>query len=174
MDYSDLLERMMHRDTDAFLEMTDRYGWTLYNAIRRKYPDKMEADRIYNETMQQFYCSLQNPNCEDPLEALLCAWAEYVSGKKGFLSEMLGDGAMEEPPAIQARRLKDPFMELPEKRRPKFRSFIGVMIVVAVMCACCWIFIGFLMERGVIPFYDFGYSWFCSQVENWLSSWHIV
>jgi len=41
MSYSNLLERIMQRDTDAFLELTDRYGWALYSFIRRKYPNKI-------------------------------------------------------------------------------------------------------------------------------------
>lgn len=37
MSYNDLLQQMMQRDSDAFWEFTDRYGWTLYSSIRKKY-----------------------------------------------------------------------------------------------------------------------------------------
>lgn len=46
MSYCDLLERMMQKDTDAFLELTDRYGWALYSEIRKKYPNQETADKI--------------------------------------------------------------------------------------------------------------------------------
>jgi len=174
MSYSDLLERMMQRDADAFLEMTERYGWTLYNAIRQKYSDKAEADRIYDETMQQFYRCLQNPNCEDPMEALLCAWAEYVSGKKGFLREMLQDDQLEAPPAVQAHRLMQSHFDLPEKRQNRIGSFLFVFLMLLILAGCTWIIVGFLMERNILPFVDFGYSWFCAMVENWLQSLNIV
>ena len=71
MSYCELLERMMQRDTDAFLELTDRYGWSLYSEIRRKYSNRETADRIYDETMQQFYRSLQNPSCDDHYDSAL-------------------------------------------------------------------------------------------------------
>ena len=129
MSYCDLLERMMQKDTDAFLEMTDRYGWALYSDIRKKYPNKADADRIYDETMQYFYHCMQNPNCEDPMEALLCAWAEYVSGKKGFLREMLQDDQLEAPPAVQAHRLMQSHFDLPEKRQNRIGSFLFVFLM---------------------------------------------
>lgn len=174
MSYSDLLDRMMQRDSDAFLEMTDRYGWTLYNAIRRKYPDKSEADRIYNETMQQFYLALQNPNCEDPMEALLYAWAEYVSGKKGFLAEMLRDEPLETPPAVKVRRLRESPGEFLEKKNHGFGMILVILVMLLVLTVCCWILIGFLMEQGILPYRDYGYSWFCTSVDTWLRSFNII
>lgn len=174
MHYSDLLERMMHRDTDAFLEMTERYGWTVYNAIRQKYPNQDEADRIYQDTMQQFYSSLQYPDCEDPMEALLCAWAEYVSGKKGFLAQMLQEDVLEAPPALQAQRLMQPQFSLPETRKYRTGTVFMILLILLILAGCAWIIAGFLMQQGILPFWDLGYSRFCSLVEGWLQSLHIV
>lgn len=58
MSYNDLLQQMMQRDSDAFLEFTDRYGWTLYSSIRKKYANKVDADKVYHETMQQLWSCL--------------------------------------------------------------------------------------------------------------------
>lgn len=55
MSYTDLLERIQRNDSNAFLDLTDRYGWAVYSAIREKYPDKETAANIYNETMNSFY-----------------------------------------------------------------------------------------------------------------------
>ena len=177
MSYSDLLERMMERDSDAFLEMTDRYGWALYSEIRKVHPDKTEADAVYQETMQQFYRSLQNPNCSDPLEALLCAMSEHIAYRKGFLmvpSEEADWDPAEAPPAVKAQRLMAMQTEAPEKRRNWFGTIIAFLFVTLVLAFGAWIIAGFLMEQGILPFWDLGYSWFCSTVEQWLLSMNLI
>ena len=171
MSYSDLLDRMMHQDTDAFLEMTDRYGWALYSAIRKVHPDKEDADKIYQETMQQFYRCLQNPDCEDPMEALLAAWADHIAYRKG-LRMVISDAEQfvlsDEPPAVKARRLVQPQSPLPEKRKNWFVGIIGAVLLLIVLTASVWVIVGFLMETGVLPYLDLGYTWFCSLIEQWL------
>lgn len=174
MSYSDLLERMMLRDTDAFMEMTDRYGWSLYSAIRQKYPDKADADRIYNDTMQQFYSCLQNPGCDDPMEALLCAFAEYVSGKKGFVSDLLRDDESEAPPVVRVQRLMEPQLAFSEKREIRFKSVLSGALVMLLLAIAAWIIAGFLMEQGMLPYYDLGYSWFCAMADVWLQHLNIL
>lgn len=177
MSYSDLLERMMHRDSDAFLEMTDRYGWALYSEIRKAYPDKEDADKVYQETMQQFYRCLQNPNCDDPLEAILCAMADQVAYRKGILvdpTEAEPFDFSEAPPAIKAQRLMEMHNSVPEKRKSKIGVFFGTLILLPVMAFCIWVIVGFLMEQGIIPFCDLGYIWFCSLVEQWLMSMNLI
>ena len=79
MSYSDLLDRMKENDPGAFLELTDRYGWPLYAFIRRKYSDNGAAEKLYNDTMNRFYHSLSDSSAEDPLEALLLAFADQLS-----------------------------------------------------------------------------------------------
>ena len=174
MSYSDLLDRMMERDTDAFMEMTDRYGWSLYNAIRKKFPDKAQADRIYNDTMQQFYDCLRRSDYEDPMEALLCTFAEFISGKKGFVSQILSEDALEMPPAVQVDRLMETSFEFPEKKKIRFGTVLSAIILVPVLAVSVWIIVGFLMHLELIPFYDFGYSWFCALAENWLLQLNII
>lgn len=169
MSYSDLLERMMHRDTDAFLEMTDRYGWALYSTIRSVYPDKTEADTIYHETMHQFYQSLQNPTCEDPLEALLCALADHVAYRKGFdmaLSDTDPLDPSEPPPEVKIRKLVEMQAAVPQRNKNWFAViFVGTLLAAALLMSI-WIIIGFLMHQGVLPFIDLGYSVFCAFVEE--------
>ena len=173
MSYNDLLQRMKFRDADAFLEFTDRYGWSLYNAIRRNHPDKADADRIYQETMQDFYKCLQSPDCDDPVEALLCAWSEHVAYRRGFrltLTDDMQTDLDEAPPALKARRLMETSEPLPEKKKLRFGTVIGVILLIVLLLVSIWIIAGFLMERQILPFVDLGYSWFCSMVEPYLQS----
>ena len=170
MSYCDLLERMMQRDTDAFLELTDRYGWSLYSEIRRKYPNRETADRIYDETMQQFYRSLQNPSCDDPMEALLCAFAEKIGEANGIPGVSCNTGMLDEiqPPAIRLHPTKADIRVTARKGKTSVWFKLAMALVIAGFAAVIWIGIGLLMEAGMLPYYDMGYTWFASIAANWL------
>lgn len=168
MSYCDLLERMMQKDSDAFLEMTDRYGWALYSEIRKKHPDKAEADRIYDETMQQFYRSLQNPACDDPMEALLCAFAAQISGKKGVSADFLTmpdplDDIQPPPVQVPAATVFDP---VNHRKKNRFWYRMAVLVLLFGTAAVIWMGIGLMMVMEIIPYYDLGYAWFFSLVTN--------
>ena len=170
MSYCDLLERMMQRDTDAFLELTDRYGWALYSEIRKKYPNQEVADRIYDETMQQIYRSLQNPSCEDPMEALLCAFAEKIGAAQGIPSASEEAQLPEDlqPPAISLQPTKADIRA--DSIKPKRSIWWNLALSLAGFgfAAVIWIGVGLLMEAGMLPYYDLGYTWFASFFANWL------
>ncbi len=171
MSYCDLLERMMQRDTDAFLEMTERYGWALYSEIRKKTPNKAEADRIYDETMQQFYRSLQNPACEDPMEALLCAFADKLSDKRGVSADFLSASYTEDdlqPPPVQVLTANVIEKPKPRKRKGRFWFRMAMFLLLICFAAVIWMGIGLLMVLEYLPFYDLGYSWFFDLVTNWI------
>ncbi len=168
MNYCDLLERMMHRDTAAFLEMTDQYGWALYCAIRNKVPNKVDADKIYDETMQRFYRCLQNPDSEDPLEALLCGFAEGISGRQGICSDLhvKSDGAVDlQPPPVQCPMNHEMDMVKTRKRKGRFWFKLCMCLVSVGFLAVIWIGLGLMMEAGLIPYFDLGYSWFSHIAE---------
>jgi len=171
MGYCDLLERMMQKDTDAFLEMTDRYGWSLYSAIRKKYPNKEIADRIYDETMQLMYRSLQDPGCEDPMEAILCALAETIGRKQGLDPDLFAKGepaADLQPPAVQIPRTKADLRAAPRKQKTSFWFKCAMILVALGFAAVIWIGTGLLMEAGLLPYYDLGYTWFAAMAAHWL------
>lgn len=171
MSYCDLLERMMQRDTDAFLEMTDRYGWALYSEIRKKYPNKEVADRIYDETMQQFYRCMQNPACEDPMEALLCAFAEKIGERNGQQTDFLDDPLTDEdfqPPVLQLQQTKADLRVTPVKKKSSFWLKLAFFLVALGFASVIWIGVGLLMEAGILPYYDLGYSWFAQIAASWI------
>ena len=173
MSYSDLLDRMRERDTDAFLEMTDRYGWALYASIRRKNPDKVVADRIYSETMNEFYRVLQNPACDDPVEALLFAFSDNISvpanpvGQHG--SDMTDDPMSGEPPKIVPSEniIEEQMMTQKNPRKSHLLTSIGFVLVTAGIFFMLWVILGLLMSLEIIPAVDLGYAWFNANIARW-------
>ena len=173
MSYSDLLQRMMHRDTEAFLEFTDRYGWALYSSIRRKHPNKVDADKVYHETMQQLWTCLQNNQFEDPMEAILCVWADQIALKRDprkDLREIFQMDEVEQPPVLHIRSAEPSGDTSPVRRKHTFWKFLGILMLFLVFSFSIWVIVGFLMENGTIPYVDLGYSWFCGLLEQILTT----
>lgn len=170
MSYCDLLERMMQKDTEAFLELTDRYGWALYSEIRKKHPNKEVADKIYDDTMQQFYCSLQNPACEDPVEALLCAFADKIGTSKNNSATFQNTGIWKDvqPPDIRLQQTEADIHVNVRKKKTSFWFKLAMMLGVAGFVAVIWVGVGLMMEAGMLPYYDLGYTWVTSIVAEWL------
>lgn len=169
MSYCDLLERMMQKDTDAFLEMTDNYGWALYSEIRKKIPKKADADRIYDETMQQFYRCLQNSACDDPMEALLYAFADKISKEQGLRGDCLTTYDVNiQPPVLQIPYIH----EADEGKRKKKKGHgwlrLGLALLMISFLAVLWTGLGLMMEAGLIPYVDLGYTWFSSFAGRWI------
>ena len=174
MHYSDLLDRMREHDAEAFLEMTDRYGWTVYSFIRKKYADKETADRIYSDTMQAFCQALQMPGCEDPLEALLCAFSEKISGPMDPPEQREKDAADGEYdpefPRIglcEEAAEEDCSPDSGMKRNSGILSAVGMIFVTAGILVMLWVILGLLMSLELIPAADLGYSWFNANIARW-------
>ena len=173
MSYSNLLERMMQRDTEAFLEFTDRYGWALYSSIRRKHPSKSDADKVYHETLQQLWSALQNEQYDDPMEAILCVWADQIALKRSprkELAEIFMPDAEEKPPVVHIRRSEQAETGIPRKRRNGIWSILGLFALFLIFTFSVWVIIGFLMEQGTLAYVDLGYSWFCRLLQQILSA----
>ena len=173
MSYSNLLEQMMQRDTDAFLEFTDRYGWTLYNSIRRKHPNKVDADKVYHETMQQLWTCLQNEQYDDPMEAILCVLADQITLKREprkDLSEIFYPESNEKPPVLHIRPSEQQQISGEVKRKNHLISIVGILLLFLIFTFSIWVILGFLMEYGVLTYIDLGYSWFCGWLQQLLTA----
>lgn len=159
MSYSDLLERIQRNESNAFLDLTDRYGWAVYSAIREKYPDKDTAAKIYNETMNSFYHSLSEAQAEDPLEAILIASAAKISPDVLCLDSSFietEDGI----PQIQLHRKEVILQNVKSRKKKKGFGFYFCMFVILIFCiGTIWCAAGLLMKMNLIPYYDLGYSW---------------
>ena len=163
MSYADLLERMQSKDPGAFLDMTERYGWAVYSTIRQKHPDQAVADRIYDETMNSFYHYLSQSTAEDPLEALLCAYADHVSPVEDVCGK--ARQCSDAPPQLQRRPQEFPAQNVRKSSGLKtFWMVLLVLLILVVLLALLWLTAGVMMAMEYIPFYDFGYSWFDANI----------
>lgn len=161
MYYSDLLDRMKSNETEAFLEMTDRYGWAIYSAIREKYTDHDVADKVYNETMNAFYHSLADSDAEDPLEALLYGFASRISPDNLLFAQ-----EKNATPEIQLHQseLVSRNIVTSAKKQKGFGHSLTVLLLLIIIAASLWVIAAFLMKMNYIPYYDLGYSWFNTNV----------
>ena len=74
-----LFNKIKRKDSGSFNLLTETYGWKLYSYIRRNVTDRETADRIFNDTLARFHASAQNYDCEDPIEAMLCLYADEIA-----------------------------------------------------------------------------------------------
>lgn len=161
MFHDDLLIRMMHRDVNAFMEMSEKYSWSVYSVIRARISDKNKVESVFNETMNGFYNGLHNSGCEDPMEALLQMYAEKVC--QISFSEPVNDVKLEHP----VYRISEPAASQPKKKKGSFLYSICVFFLVLAIIAVIWVILGLLMDMNLIPGYDLGYNWFNSNVLPW-------
>lgn len=158
----DLLERIRCNEPDAFLELTERYGWAVYSVIRERYADHTIADKIYNETMNAFYHTLSNSNTEDPLEAILCGFAIQNLEKEAANQRIYAESAEAHmPPKIHLDVHNRP---QETKKKNGFCYFIGTIFILVAIAAVFWCVAGLLMDLNYIPYYDLGYSWFNANI----------
>ena len=144
----DLLMKLMRRDTDAFLKMTDKYSWPVYSQIRKKVSDPEVADALFQKTMDGFYRSLHESQTDDPLEAMLLVYANGVIEKH--------EGASGEHIVYSTKTA-----EKTEKRRSGgFAAFLLLTAIVIVL----WVIAGLLMDMNLIPAVDLGYAWFNANI----------
>lgn len=165
MRYADLLDRMKNNDPEAFLELTERYGWAVYTTIRAKCSDHALADRIYNETMNLFYHSLSDSAAEDPVEALLCALADRLNPDQQE-HEGIFSLIEERPPEVHLRDRMisgDAATSIGRKRKGIWRG-LGFMLFLISCAVILWCIAGFLMGMGIIPNFDLGYAWFNAHI----------
>ena len=144
----DLLTKLMHRDTDAFLKMTDIYSWAVYSQIRKKVSDPEAADALFQKTMDGFYRSLHESQTEDPLEAMLLVYADSVI-------EKYEDGCGKD--IVQSIKVVDK----PVKR---CSGGFATIFLLACIVIVLWVIAGLLMGLNLIPAVDLGYTWFNANI----------
>jgi len=163
----DLLDRIKDNDPEAFLELTERYGWSVYSVLREKYADHTVVDKAYNETMNTFYYSIANSDTEDPLEAVLCAFASNTSHMLVPSQRNSTEHCTDQiPPVIYLRQQETKAERFVDKRQKKnsFWCHLSLFLAVAAIVVILWGILGLLMDMNLIPFYDLGYSWFHANV----------
>lgn len=140
--------KLMRRDTEAFLKMTDKYSWPVYSKIRKKVSDPEVADALFQKTMDGFYRSLHESQTDDPLEAMLLVYADSIIEKH---EGGCGEGI------VYSTKAAD---------KPAKRGSGGLVTVFLLLCiaAVLWVIAGLLMDMNLIPAVDLGYAWFNANI----------
>ena len=161
MTRDDLLNRLMRHDMDAYLEMTDKYSWSVYSLIKSRISDKNKAELIYNETMNGFFQGLSGTKGNDAMEALLLMYADKVC--QANMDE--SDAAVVGNPEKKKRKTESG-TDTAEKKGG-FLYHICVWLLILAIVLVIWVILGLLMDMNLIPYYELGYTWFNTNVLPW-------
>lgn len=172
METNDLFNRIKARDQDAFKQLTEDYGWKLYARIRKTTDNRDKADLIFKRTFSRFYNSMEEYDSDDPIEAMLCVYADVITKE---LAPKPVNFPSRIPGADPASTAAQPeFSEEPEDKPKKAHSpaatffyVVGVIVLVLGIAAALWIMAGLLMDLNVLPEFDLGYEWFNANIAPW-------
>lgn len=99
-DTKELFNKIKNKDKDSFHILTDTYGWKLYSYIRRNEENRENADKIFSDTLTRFHQSVGDYDCEDPIEAMLCLYADSICHKEGAPSSHIQEPVMQAEPEV--------------------------------------------------------------------------
>lgn len=150
MDSMELLKRIKNRDMNAYLRLTNDYGLKLYSHLRTRLDDKDAVEEAFKRTLNSFYQSLTADDDQDPIDAILCAYADRTC------EQMRQEAASINPTVQKASR-----------RSGNVGFVIGITILGLGILAAAWVIVGLLMDMNLIPGFDLGYEWFNSNVTPW-------
>lgn len=165
MEYYELLNRIRKRDVNAYLELTQTYGWKLYSHLRARFDDRELTEAAFNETLTNFYNTIAGGTGDDVVESLLLAYADQTCQKMKQTSMVPLKSAYAAKP-----RLVQESAETNTKPSGKSNGLgfgLGVGILVFGILAALWVIVGLLMDMNILPELDLGYSWFNSAIAPW-------
>ena len=150
MDSNQLLNRMKDRDMVAYHYLTERYGWKLYSYLKTRFKNREQVDAAMNETLRQFYNTVAGS--DDAIEALLLSFADRTC------QNMTQD--------------RTPLAPTGQKKKKGVKiGTILYVIAISFLLLCIlgsiWVIVGLLMDLGIIPDVDLGYSWFSANIFPW-------
>lgn len=90
----ELFNRIKRKDKGSFDQLTENYGWKLYSYIRGKVKDREQADRIFNDTLARFHASAEKYQSDDPIEAMLCLYADEISESREQSASITSEAPM--------------------------------------------------------------------------------
>lgn len=85
MDSLELLRKIKNKDTDAFDELMNRYGMSVYSRLLKQFGDRQAADDAFKRTMLEFYSFIEGLEGEDIIESMLFARADNI------MQELVGE-----------------------------------------------------------------------------------
>lgn len=134
MDINVLRERIRANDSRAFLDLSEEYGWILYSFLSKRIHEPDMLQRAYEQVLTDFYRNIRHSKEQGSVEPALMAVAEAYCGK------------------------------LPAERQtahsfPGCGFWVALVLLILLNIICLWFIGGILMEIGIIPYFDLGYSW---------------
>lgn len=134
MDHERLQERIRTGDPTAFRDFSDRYGWDVYSSLSQRIRDQEALKAAYTEIMSEVYRNAGAGKLEGDLEsALTDAVNRYCGGH--------------------------PDKPVAEEKPAGAGFWIMLILLLALNGICLWLIGGILMEMGILPAFDLGYSW---------------
>lgn len=150
MDSNQLLNRLKDRDMVAYHYLTEHYGWKLYSYLQTRLKHKEQVDAALNETFRQFYNTVSGS--DDAIEALLVSFADRTC------QNMMQDHSFHTP-GVQKKK-KD-------RKAGTILFMVALSALLVGIFGALWVIMGLLMDLGIMPEVDLGYSWFSANVFPW-------
>lgn len=134
MDITVLQKRIQAGDQKVFLDLSDEYGWTLYSYLSQRIRNPVLVKHAYEQILKKFYLNIQHTDQQGSAETVLLLLADAY--------------CVELPPQTEA-------VQSPSG----FGFWVALILLILLNGLCLWIIGGILMEMGMIPLFDLGYSW---------------
>ena len=166
-DFKILFDKIKHRDKASFQILTETYGWKLYSYIRKNVDNRELADTIFSETLSRFHHNAEKFDCQDPIEAMLCLYADEIQKTHSSV-----------PAAVPAQNQKvfpePPYDAAPAPKKKKKCSVLAgifyticILLLLAAIAVALWFLVGMLVDMEILPkAWDFGYSWFNANIAD--------
>lgn len=173
METLEMLNRVKSKDSKAFCQLTEDYGWKVYSCIRERIGDADQVNAAFHETFSDFSSDLTSQDGSDAVEALLLAYADRVCSRMENASAKPAKAAPYAVPVPEAFRA-EPSAEKKKTKEPghgQGRIWFGLCVAVLLLgiAAAVWTILGLLMDMGYVPELDLGYSWFNVHIAPWFS-----
>ena len=151
------------------MQLTQDYGWKLYSYLREQLDDKDAADEAFNRTLTGFYNSLAVKSGDDAVETLLYAFADQTCSQMSAERNVPAHTMMI-PESETVPQAATPISSNPAQRKKKSGRFgfvLGVTVLMIGILIAGWVIVGLLMDMGLLPELDLGYSWFNANFAPW-------
>ena len=152
MEINELRQRARMRDMNAYLELSNEYGWKLYSYLQKNIKDKNKLSETYDLVLRGFYDGLSENTRQGSIESLLYETADRFCR------------AQYPNPKIAKSANANPVKQKPADRVIFWPVFL---LLIILNCGCLWVIAGLLMDMGILPVIDLGYSWFHMNVFPW-------
>ena len=180
MDTVEMLSRLKSKDYEAYQQLTEKYGQTLYSYIQGRLDDRKKIHAVFQETLSDFCSIIADPADKDVVEYLLLTFAEKNCDK----TEPAKEVPAASPPAVRAAEEEmqesevlpssEIFAHKEEKKTSgpgsgsgKLGFRVAASLLILGIAAALWVILGLLMDMELIPQINLGYEWFNLHVAPW-------